>query len=62
MTPPWRTSSYTYGATNCVEAAPLDGRVAVRDSKHPDGPRLKFTPDVWREFTRSLTERNQGNA
>jgi len=62
VTPQWRTSSYTYGATNCVEAAPLGGRVAVRDSKHRDGARLTFTPDAWREFTRSLTERKPGNA
>jgi len=54
VTPPWRTSSYTYGGGNCVEAAPLDGRVAVRDSKHPDGPWLAFTPAAWREFTRRL--------
>ena len=54
MTPAWRASSYTYGASNCVEAAPLSGCVAVRDSKHRDGARLAFTPDVWREFTRRL--------
>jgi len=54
VTPRWRTSSHTYGATNCVEAAPLAGRVAVRDSKDPDGPWLAFTPAAWREFTRRL--------
>ncbi|WP_246127188.1 DUF397 domain-containing protein [Embleya hyalina] len=34
---PWRTSSYTANNTNCVEAAPLSGTVAVRDSKVPGG-------------------------
>jgi len=29
-------------------------RVAVRDSKQPDGPWLAFTPAAWREFTRRL--------
>jgi len=54
VTPRWRTSSYTYGGSNCVEAAPLSGRVAVRDSKQPDGPWLTFAPAAWREFTRRL--------
>jgi len=52
--PLWRTSSYTYGGGNCVEAAPLGGRVAVRDSKQPDGTRLAFTPAAWREFTANV--------
>ncbi|MFI5981089.1 DUF397 domain-containing protein [Streptomyces sp. NPDC051555] len=35
----WRKSSYS-GNTGgeCVECAPLDDAVAVRDSKVPDGP------------------------
>ena len=52
--PAWRASSYTYGGGNCVEVAAWPGCVAVRDSKHRDGARLAFTPDVWREFTRRL--------
>jgi hypothetical protein len=28
--------------------------VAVRDSKDPEGPRLAFTPDGWRAFTRQI--------
>ncbi len=32
----WRKSSYSTSGDNCVEVAPLgDGRIAVRDSKHP---------------------------
>ncbi|MGH3814006.1 MAG: DUF397 domain-containing protein [Pseudonocardiaceae bacterium] len=45
----WRKSSRSGGAngggaTECVEVAALgDGRVAVRDSKHPDGAVLFLT-------------------
>jgi len=44
----WRKSSRTGGAngggTECVEVAALDdGRMAVRDSKHPDGAVLFLT-------------------
>jgi Domain of unknown function (DUF397) len=49
----WRKASYS-GANGggCVEVARrLPGVVAVRDSKDPDGPRLGFAPDQWREFT-----------
>ncbi|MCA1671029.1 MAG: DUF397 domain-containing protein [Actinobacteria bacterium] len=43
----WRTSSFTgagNGGGQCVEVAALpDGRIAVRDSKRPDGAVLLFT-------------------
>jgi len=28
--------------------------VAVRDSKHPDGPQLAFAADTWKTFTEQL--------
>lgn len=47
----WRRSSRSTGGGNCVELAPLDdGRVAVRDSKNPDGPVLLLARadlDAW---------------
>ena len=48
----WRKSTYS-GANggNCIEVADLPGTVAVRDSKHPDGPALLFTPAEWAAFT-----------
>jgi hypothetical protein len=49
----WVKSSYS-GAQggNCVEvAANLNGIVAVRDSKDPEGPKLVFTPAEWEAFT-----------
>jgi Domain of unknown function (DUF397) len=49
----WRKSSYS--ASNggaCVEVADAQAaRVAVRDSKDPQGPVLAFTPDEWQAFT-----------
>jgi Domain of unknown function (DUF397). len=34
----------------CVEVAELGDAVAVRDSKHPTGPALIFTPKEWTAF------------
>ena len=51
----WRTSSYS-GSNGgaCVEIWAVGPAVAVRDSKHPDGPQLAFTPDTWTTFTEQL--------
>ena len=51
----WRTSSYSgdNGGT-CVEVGTAGPAVAVRDSKHPDGPQLAFTRDTWKTFTDQL--------
>ena len=47
----WRKSSYTGGQGNCVEVAVLpDGGRAVRDSKDPNGPVLRFTANEWTSF------------
>jgi hypothetical protein len=39
---PWRKATAS-SMGNCVELAPYDGMVALRDSKNPDGPVLLFT-------------------
>jgi Domain of unknown function (DUF397) len=47
------TKSHHSGPTggNCVETAVLpDGTVAVRNSRHPSGPALVFTPAQWDAF------------
>lgn len=39
----WRKSSFSQGQGACVELADLGDGVAVRDSKDPGGPVLRFT-------------------
>jgi hypothetical protein len=56
----WRKSSYSDGnGGNCVEVGMVEpGQppasvvrlLAVRDSKDPAGPRLRFTPTAWHSF------------
>ena len=50
----WRKSSHS-GSNGgaCVEVGTAGPAVAVRDSKHPDGPLLAFTADTWQAFTTS---------
>ena len=51
----WRTSSYSGdNGGACVEVGTAGPAVAVRDSKHPDGPQLAFTADTWKTFTDQL--------
>jgi hypothetical protein len=46
----WKKSRQSSGSDNCVEVADTGGGVLVRDSKHPQGPVLAFTPAEWRAF------------
>lgn len=47
----WRKSTRTNANNNdCVEVAALRADVAVRDSKHPDGPQLRFSRSEMRIF------------
>jgi hypothetical protein len=50
-----RTSSYSgdNGGT-CVEVGTTGPAIAIRDSKHPNGPQLAFTADTWKAFTDQL--------
>ena len=49
--PHWVKSSLSFSNGNCVEVADLPGsEVGVRDSKHIQGPVLRFTPDEWQAF------------
>lgn len=47
----WRksTRSGAYG-DNCVEVAFVGDAIAVRDSKNPSGPALRFTRGEWTAF------------
>ena len=47
----WRKSSHSGTNGQCTECARHpDGGMAVRDSKHPDGPALRFSADEWQAF------------
>ena len=48
----WRKSTRsTGGGSNCVEVARLPSRIAIRDSKNPEGATLIVTAAVFRELT-----------
>ena len=47
----WIKSSLSTYQGNCVEVAGLaEDTIRVRDSKHPDGEMLNFTPAEWDAF------------
>lgn len=48
----WRKAEQSSAqGSDCVEVAELsDGGRAVRHSKDPDGPRLRFTASEWKAF------------
>ncbi|MFW6693470.1 DUF397 domain-containing protein [Streptomyces sp. MAR4 CNX-425] len=47
----WAKSSYSgQDGGDCIEVAPTPRTVHVRDSKDPEGPILRFTPDAWADF------------
>jgi Domain of unknown function (DUF397) len=50
----WRTSSLSGSNGQCVQVAFLGEYVAVRDSKHPQGPALTFRPGQWSAFISEL--------
>lgn len=56
----WRKSSYSNPSGNCVEAALLADRVALRNSRFPDGPALVFTEAEWAAFLQGVKEGDFG--
>ena len=46
----FQPSSYTGGGSNCLEAAPHQDGVVIRDSKDPSGPTIEFTHAQWARF------------
>jgi len=68
LSTPWRRSSYSNSGANCVEIAKTrSGKIAVRDSKDPEGGALRFSQGDWRAFLagfepRPLTHEARGPA
>lgn len=59
----WRKSSYSGdNGGNCIEVASAPAAVAVRDSEDPDGPKIVFTPQEWKAFTRAPSLREWGTS
>ena len=51
----WFKSSKSAGNGQCVEVAFVDGDVAMRDSKDPEGPALMFGAKQWAEFVAGVS-------
>lgn len=50
---PYRKSTFSSSGT-CVEVAPIDGGVFVRDSKNPEGAELEFSSAEWTAFLKGV--------
>ena len=47
----WLKSARSNPSGNCVELRELPtGEIAMRNSRHPDGPALVFTTEEWDTF------------
>ncbi|AUH42795.1 DUF397 domain-containing protein [Streptomyces sp. CMB-StM0423] len=56
----WFKSSYSsQDGGDCIEVAPTPHTVHVRDSKDPEGPILRFTPDAWTRFVALVVATDQ---
>jgi hypothetical protein len=53
----WRKARRSIGNGDCIEIAPTNGQIAVRDSKDPFGPILHYRASAWQSF---LTAARQG--
>jgi hypothetical protein len=51
----WRKSSYSGAGNDCVEIALVETGAAVRDSKNPNGSRLRFAGNEWASFLEAAT-------
>jgi hypothetical protein len=52
--PSWCKSRRSNSSNSCIEYAVFGDEVAVRDSKDPSGPVLRFPATEWREFVEAV--------
>jgi len=49
----WRKARASAANGACVEVAPVNGQIVVRDSMNPNGSWLRYPARSWREFLSS---------
>jgi hypothetical protein len=54
----WRKARRSAGNGACVEVAPVNGQIAIRDSKNPDGSWLQYSPRSWQAFVAAIKANN----
>jgi Domain of unknown function (DUF397) len=52
----WRKTRRSAGHGACVEVAPVNGQIAVRDSMNPGGGRLQYPPQSWQTFISAVKD------
>jgi hypothetical protein len=58
----WRKSALSSAQGNCVEVAKLPGgEIAMRNSRHPEGPALIFTPSEFEAFVQGAKDDDFGS-
>lgn len=50
----WRKARRSAGNGACVEVAPVNGQIAVRDSMNPAGGRLRYPAQSWESFVAAI--------
>lgn len=53
----WRKTQHSMGNGECVEVVSAEGRIAVRDSKNPDGFVLNYSSTAWQSFLKECKQR-----
>ena len=46
----WRKAGRSANNGACVEVAPVNGQILIRDSKDQDGPIIQYSGSSWRAF------------
>jgi Domain of unknown function (DUF397) len=52
----WRKASKSANDGACVEVAPVNGQIAVRDSRNPDRAWLHYPAPSWRSFLQAIKD------